>query len=309
MSSRTKFMLSLLGLTLLAAPTQAQRLKLDISGMLAWVESGGGVEILLPNMFDEQGSAMHKLTHYPFLEVRCADIADANLASACDTWLPSSKSHWGAIPLTQGMEITFDFKGKKEALKVDTSMAKYSWDLSNLLTTAPAAGKALPELLKRPVVDAVGLRKLIVGRVRLEEGSLSASPGSTWSFGVPGTAPLKTGVLNSNGLKWTHALGSQGMEIHLRSFDGAVDLVLPLMSKLLVEVKLWNDPLPFEYCQQKPTKTNPESMHFHRFYDLSQVPQSTIPSLPLTLSEDPDSLCPNVWGGKRVNCDIVKLTP
>lgn len=311
MSSRAKFLLSLLGVLFLAAPATAQyEMKLEMSGMLAWAESGGGIEILLPNMFDEQGSAMHKLVHYPLLEVRCSDIDDKDLAEACKGWLPSTKSGYGSIPLTQGMEISFDFKGAKDVLKVDGSMSAYSWDLGKLLSTVPAAGKARSELLARPVSDPVGLRKLAVGRVRIESGRLSASKGSsTWSFGVSGSGPLATGVFNSNGLDWDHVLGSGGLVIRLQSFDKSVDIQLPIKAQSLVLVKLWNDPHPFEYCQQRPSKSHPESMHFHRFYDLTQVPKASIPALPLTQAEQPEALCPHGWGGKRVNCDVVKLAP
>lgn len=309
MSSRAKFILSLLGILFLAAPATAQNeMKLEMSGMLAWVESGGGIEILLPNMLDEHGSAMHSLVHYPVLEVKCSDIADKDLAEACRTWLPATKSGYGSIPLTQGMDISFDFKGAQENLKVDGSMDGYSWDLSKLLSTVPAASKARPELLARPIADPSGLRKLVVGRVRLEGGRLSAKSGSsTWSFGVPGSGPLATGVFNSDGLEWSHVLASGGMEIRLRSFDAGVDIALPIKASTLVTVKLWNDPHPFEYCQQKPSKSHPESMHFHRFYDLTRVSPRLIPTLPLTLSEQPEALCPYGWGGKRVNCDVVKL--
>ena len=146
----------------------------------------------------------------------------------------------------------------------------------------------------------------------IDGGKLEGSQGYLqWSFGVPKQTPLKEHVYDPDFFRLTREVPAGGMKIVIESYDAKSRLVLPMKDQPSVQVGLSHEPDIAEYCNHAPSKAHPESVHFRRFYDLTQVAAAEIPKLPLTIAEDFPIFCGSLTllTGKRVNCDAVFMEP
>ena len=301
-----------LALATLCSIASAETLTLEMSGMLAFIEERNrdkvvGYTLILPNMWDQQGSAMHPVVHTPLLEVRCADLRDSVQSRDCESWRPVTTPGYGSIPLHQGYDMVLDIEEDTPALKIEESFNECTRRLKEL--AGSQAGTARQLLADQQ--PSKELREYAIARLKIAGGKLKAQKDTNLIWEWPGNeAP----IYNADSITLTRRLPSSGLTIELKRFSDNTSKKYSLLGGRDVTVKISNDPHKLDYCDHKPTSRDRRATHFYRFYDLSQVPAHQIPSLPVPHSKNPDAICPNSSEnleriGLRVNCDAVVLAP
>lgn len=271
----------------------------EFTGMVATAKKGTSEDAprvaLLVNSDSTVGGVEPMIQHAPKLELRCSDLADAQLQESCRVW---QKAPCGrrSLDLSEGWEVSFEFSSPP----LDTpNVLQTSEDFEELVVHGGHVSDGIvgAETLRQEALDPATGADFALVRAFLDRGKLLAIPAEPnygeWKFKTSWIAKSKrTYPSVAAHLLWRRRVADgTTATIKLTPDSG---MRSPIYIQLLASasrVVLSNEPDDDQFCEHAPKNALSPYTHFIHFWGLTVVDPKKLSKLPLPYSSAPSQQC------------------